>query len=198
MKSRRFPAGSGVGGAGSGGGCVTAEHPGHSLPGDGGQGKPPRLRFGVPICKTGPPPSFFFILPIGRRSCVASEIRALMCFGFIPCSAKASPFLLAGGSGMYKAETIFAVQQIALLASPGCSGSRAHSPPPLPSLCRPGRVLRGQRRLPADLRQHDGQLRVLLPGGLLPQRQPAHLHPAPRRSVLGVPPAPSLPTFALP
>lgn len=37
-----------------------AEHPGHSLPGDGGQGKPPRLRFGVPICKTGPPPSFFF------------------------------------------------------------------------------------------------------------------------------------------
>lgn len=82
-----------------------------------------------PSVKRGHPLVFFFILPIGRRSCVASEIRALMCFGFIPCSAKASPFLLAGGSGMYKAETIFAAQQIALLASPGCSGSRAHPPP---------------------------------------------------------------------
>lgn len=129
MKSRRFPAGSGVGGAGSGGGWVAAEHPGHSLPGDGGQGKPPPLRFGVPICKTGPPPSFF-ILPIGRRSCVASEIRALMCFGFIPCSTKASPFLLAGGSGMYKAETIFAAQQIALA-----------SPRPLGEPCSPPRCL---------------------------------------------------------
>lgn len=101
---------------------------GTACPGMEGKENPLVCGLVFPSVKRGHPLVFFFILPIGRRSCVASEIRALMCFGFIPCSAKASPFLLAGGSGMYKAETIFAAQQIAL-ASPGRSGSRAHPPP---------------------------------------------------------------------
>lgn len=34
-----------------------------------------------------------------------------------------------------------------------------------------------QRRVPASVRQHHGELRVSVHGGLLSQRQPAYLHP---------------------
>lgn len=46
---------------------------------------------------------------------------------------------------------------------------------------RCGRVLGRQRWMSADLRQHDGQLRVPLPRGISPERQPAHLYPKTQR-----------------
>lgn len=42
---------------------------------------------------------------------------------------------------------------------------------------RRGRVSGQQRWMPAYLREHHGQLRVPVQRGLLPERQPAHLHP---------------------
>lgn len=51
----------------------------------------------------------------------------------------------------------------------------------LPLSLRHRRVHVQQRWLPARLCQHGGELRVPLQGGILPERQPAHLHPPLRR-----------------
>lgn len=63
---------------------------GTACPGMEGKENPLVCGLVFPSVKRGHPLVFFFILPIGRRSCVASEIRALMCFGFIPCSVPLS------------------------------------------------------------------------------------------------------------